>query len=742
MIGKDISRYRILEKLGGGSMGVVYRAEDTKLKRTVALKFLPLHLTNNEEARSRFIREAQAASAMDHLNICTIHEIDETSAGQIFICMPFYTGETLKKKIARGPLPVGQVKDITRGVLNGLVKAHEHGIVHRDIKPANLMVTDDGVVKIVDFGLAKLAGAPGSRGGGMAVGTVAYMSPEQARGEEVDLRTDLWSLGVVAYEMLSGRLPFEADYPEALMYLILYEEPRSLTSFRSDVPDALRKVVKKAMSKDRGKRYQSAAAFLEDLDRLPAQGEAPSERKVSIAVLPFEDISPGRDNEYFSDGLTEEIISDLSRIHSLCVISRTSAMRLKGTDRDARTIGRDLNVRYLLEGSVRKVGSSLRVIAQLIDATTDSHVWAEKYSGTLEEVFDVQERVSRSIAEALRLKLSPEEERRIAERPIGDIRAYESYLKARKEIMRFTEEGLERSLQYLKEATDIVGENPLLLAGMGYTYWSFANLGVRPPEKYLSKAEACAARVFELEPDSPRGHMLLGLVSVTKGNVREGVRHLKRTLLTDPNNPDALFWLVIAYGSTGRTTLAMQFAERLLEVDPLTPINHATPGFALLCEGRFDLALHKEEKWHQMEPASAISRFWYAWVLAQNSRLSEAFSLFQAAAQDTPEDLWAQLGLCFRHALRGDSETLKSLAGGLETVAKWDLQYSWFLAECFALAGESDESLRWLENAVSRGFINYPLISKLDPFLENIRGEEQFEKLLERVKGEWEHFAV
>lgn len=541
MIGRQISHYRILEKLDGGGMGVVYRAEDTKLKRTIALKFLPGKLTHDEDARKRFVREAQAASALDHPNICTIHEINETADGQMFICMPFYGGETLKKKIARGPLYVGEVMDIAVAVAKGLAKAHSQGIVHRDIKPANLMVTNDGVVKIVDFGLAKLAG-------------------------------------------------------------------------------------------------------------------------------------------------------------------------------------------------VTKVTQT--------DTATDSHVWAEKYSGTLEDVFDVQERVSRSIAEALKLKLSPEEERQIAQRPIGDMRAYESYLKARQEIMLFTEEGLDRALEHLKRALNIVGENALLLAGMGYVYWSFVNLGIKTPEEYLTKAEACAARVFELEPDSSRGHMLLGLGSMTRGNAQEGVRHLRRTLITDPNDPDALFWLVVAYGSAGRTTLAMRFADKLLEVDPLTPINQATPGYTLLCEGRFDLALDKERKWHEMEPTTAISRFWYAWVLAQNDRLVEAFSLFDEAVKESPEDLWSQLGLCFKHALRRDSKNLKPLTRDLAAIAEWDLQYSWFLAECHALVGEDEEALRWLENAVSRGFINYPLISRLDPFLENIRAEERFEELMKRVKYEWEHFET
>jgi serine/threonine protein kinase len=320
------------------------------------------------EAIDLFVQEARAASALDHPNICTIHEIDETSEGQVFIAMACYEGATLKESLASGPLSVETALDIAMQVADGLREAHRKGIVHRDINSFNIIVTDTGRAKIMDFGVAKLAGTPGAPGPKTLVGTVAYVSPEQATYEDVDERTDIWSLGVVLYEMLSGKLPFSADYEQALVYSILNEEPEPLSRFRDDVPQALQHVVSRALEKDRDKRYQNVEDFLHDLGVSSAAGAVLSERRQSIVVLPFEDISPGKDNEYFSDGLTEEVINDLSMVRSLRVISRTSTMKLKGTTKDSKTIGRELNAQYLLEGSVRKSGDSLRINAQLIDA--------------------------------------------------------------------------------------------------------------------------------------------------------------------------------------------------------------------------------------------------------------------------------------------------------------------------------------------------------------------------------------
>ncbi len=385
MIGQTISHYRILEKLGGGGMGVVYKAEDTKLKRTVALKFLPPDLTRDPEAKERFIHEAQAASALDHNNICNIHEIGETDDGQLFIAMACYEGETLKKKIEHEQLPMDKAIDIAIQIAQGLQEAHEHGIVHRDIKPANIIITNDGVAKILDFGLAKFAGQAKLTKTGSTVGTAAYMSPEQARGLDVDHRTDIWSLGVVLFEMLTGKLPFRGDHEAAMLYTIVHEEPAQVLEHRLDIPVGLALTVSRALQKEPKERYQSMRELFNDLKSVSTPGIQLPKQEKSIVVLPFDNLSPDPDQEYFSDGLTEEIISDLSNVRALRVISRSSAMTFKGTKKKIPDIAREVNVQYVLEGSVRKAGNSLRITAQLLDAQKDAHLWAEKYSGTLME---------------------------------------------------------------------------------------------------------------------------------------------------------------------------------------------------------------------------------------------------------------------------------------------------------------------------------------------------------------------
>ncbi|MFQ5640839.1 MAG: protein kinase, partial [bacterium] len=414
MIGKTISHYKIIEKLGGGGMGVVYKAKDTKLKRTVALKFLPPDLTRDAEAKERFMLEAQAASALDHPNICTIYEIDETEDGQLFIAMACYDGETLKQKVAGGKLQVASAMDISCQIAQGMAKAHEQGIVHRDIKPANLMVTSDGIVKILDFGLAKLTGVTQLTKTGTTLGTVAYMSPEQAQGVTMDHRTDIWSLGVVLYEMVSGELPFRGEYEQAVIYSILNEEPEQTT----EIPANLQQIVAKALAKEPEDRYQQMDEILTDLSALKKELESESTKEAvgkekqapSIAVLPFVDMSPEKDQEYFCDGMAEELIDALTKLEGLKVASRTSAFQFKGKEISIKKIGKELEVNQVLEGSVRKAGNRLRITAQLINVADGYHLWSEKYDRELEDVFAIQDDIAETIVNTLKVKLVGEKE--------------------------------------------------------------------------------------------------------------------------------------------------------------------------------------------------------------------------------------------------------------------------------------------------------------------------------------------
>jgi TolB-like protein/predicted Ser/Thr protein kinase len=454
--------YEIVAPLGAGGMGDVYKATDTRLGRTVAIK------VSRAEFSERFEREARAVAALNHPHICQLYDV-----GPNYLVMEFVDGAPI-----RPPDDAARLVALASQIADALVAAHAAGIVHRDLKPDNILVTQDGRVKVLDFGLATGAGASGldalvtqaATAVGTTVGTVAYMSPEQARGETVDARSDLWSLGVILYELATGVRPFGGATTAVVFERILNQAPPSLRDSSMHVPAGLSPIVVRLLERDCARRYQSAADVRADLRRLtqPATHHAGAARHASIVVLPFGNLSPDPENEFFADGLTEEVIADLSGIRALRVISRRSAMRFKGKDRNLAAIARELNVRYVLEGSVRRAGSSLRVTAQLVDAETDSHVWAEKYSGTIEDVFAIQEEISRKIVKALQIQLTDAESRAVAERPIDNPAAYDCYLQARHELLNMTLESLDRAQKVVDAGLALIGENPLLLATRGW----------------------------------------------------------------------------------------------------------------------------------------------------------------------------------------------------------------------------------------------------------------------------------
>jgi len=520
MTGKTLSHYRILDKLGEGGMGVVYKAEDTRLKRTVALKLLPRELTLDPDAKERFSREAQAASGLDHPNICTIHEIDETEDGQMFMCMACYSGETLRQKIQRGPLPLEEALDVATQIAEGLKEAHQRGIIHRDIKPANVMVTPDGRVKIMDFGLAKLAGQPKLTRIGSTVGTVAYMSPEQARGLEVDHRTDIWSFGAVLYEMLTGSMPFKGTHEQTVIHSILNDEPEPVANLRADVPVQLISIVKRALAPLPGSRYCDMEVVLRDLRGI-GEVEDPSAATVeirtsksppSIAVLPFSNMSTDPEQEYFCDGMAEEIINALVQVKGVHVVARTSAFAFKNRCEDIRDIGKTLNVETVLEGSVRKAGSRLRITAQLIKVEDGYHLWSERYDRELEDVFAIQDEIARSIVEALEVKLSGREESVLKARPTENMDAYQAYLRGLEYAGRpdYSEEDFRLAVQMFERAMDLDPEFALAHTGLSIAYSALYFHGHDRTEASPTLAKAAADRALELQPTLPEAHLALG----------------------------------------------------------------------------------------------------------------------------------------------------------------------------------------------------------------------------------------
>ena len=583
---------------------------------------------------------------------------------------------------------------------------------------------------------------------GAVMGTASYMSPEQALGKTLDSRTDVFSLGSVLYEMATGRRPFEGDTTAALFDELLHATPPTPSSVNPQITRWLDDIIRKTLEKNPVDRYASANELLTELQNAskePSVPEASTEK--SVVVLPFENISPDPEQEYFCDGITEEIISDLSKVEALRVISRSSAMTFKGTKKKIREIANDVNVRYVLEGSVRKAGNNLRITAQLIDASTDAHQWTDKYAGTLDDVFDIQEKVSRSIVDALKVKLTPGEQEKLAARPIEKIQAYECYLRAKREMRRLTEDGINRALHDLQNGIEIVGENALLYSGMGEAYIYQYELGIKVEERTLRKAQEYIYKVLKLDSNSSHSHHLLGMMARHE-SVLKAVPHFKRALAIDSDAVDTLFWLGGAYSlQTGKASAAQPLAEKLLEIDPLTPMNYLILGFTQWMKGQLDDALSTFERHASLEPNSIIPKMWIAYVLTWRNQPQRAFELVNQATDPESSDAilknFSEQLLFFKHAYLG--EKTKAIEVFSEETKKYvwgDPELCWLGAGFYSLLDDKAEALRWLENAINRGWINYPLLSKNDPFLENIRGEKRFEQLMARVKYEWEHFEV
>ncbi len=618
MIGQTISHYRITRQLGAGGMGVVYEAVDTKLGRPVALKFLTPEATRDSEAKARFVHEARAASALDHPNVCTIHEIGETDDGRLFLAMTRYAGETLQSRIARGPLPIDQALDIARQVAEGLAKAHGQGIVHRDIKPANVFVTDDGLVKILDFGLAKLAGWTRLTRTGATLGTAAYMAPEQARGEGADRRTDLWALGVLLYETITGRLPFQADHAQAVVFAILNHDPEPVTGLRTGVPLELERIIDKCLAKEPGERFQNAGDLLSDLARLKRvmvegstarlgtalRGRAAPRRwpwillsclavvlaaafgwqrfltggggpdPPALAVLPFENLGSPED-EYFADGITDEVIVRLAGVEGLRVLASSSSRTYKGSGKTAVVAGRELAVDYVLEGTIRwqrgAAGESeVSISPKLVRVADGMQMWADAYRERLADIFRVQARIAALVAEAMGVELTAGARPGIEKVPTASVEAYDLYLKGLEYESAWTYSDQARKALRMYEAAVAVDPGFAEVWGRICHIRSWLYDVGQSDRSALPGAESAGERALSLDPACVEAHVGLGYYHYY--GFRDYERALgcfEQAIALEPGRPAALFGKALVLRRMGMFELSMREFERVLELDPL-----------------------------------------------------------------------------------------------------------------------------------------------------------------------------
>jgi serine/threonine protein kinase/Tfp pilus assembly protein PilF len=739
MIGSTVSHYRILEKLGEGGMGVVYKAEDLRLKRTVALKVLPSSLTDDLEAKERFMTEAQAASAFQHTNICTIHDIEKTPDGRLFIVMDFYDGETVKEKIRRGPLKPEQAIDIALQIAQGLSSAHEHGIVHRDIKPANVIITSDGMAKIVDFGLAKLAGRAGLTRTGSTMGTAGYMAPEQIQGIGADARADIFSLGVVLFEMLTGHLPFRGAHEAALIYSILNEEPEELRASQIEVPGHVAAVIDKALQKDREQRYQTARAMIQDLK---AAGPDAPERRLplrstqrSIAVLPFGNLSADPEQEYFCDGLTEEIINTLSHVEGLRVVARTSAFTFKGKQEDVRQIGRKLNVESVLEGNVQKSGNRLRITVQLINIADGYNLWSSKFDKTMEDIFAIQDDISLAIVDNLSVTLLKGEKARLIKRSTEDPEAYNLYLKGRYFFNLRKEEGLRKSVECYLEAVRRDPEFALAYTGLGESYLFLGDWRVLPLHAAYNEARKAATTALRIDDTLAEAHLLSGEIKMfCDWDWAAAQEELTGALAINPACAEAHHMYAHFLELHGRFDDALTEMSRAIDLEPVSPSLHSCVVQVLFYARRYDESI--AHCGHAMEMAPHYSGL-YGWrgiAYAQKGMIDRGIQDLKHGLERLPSDprMEALLGHAYAEA-RKETE-VQDCIDHLQLWGEKKYIDPYFMSWIYAAHGNRDVACLWLKKAYDEHSEWLPWLA-VDPLLDSLRDDATFQELLKRVRS-------
>jgi len=741
MIGKTISHYKVLEKLGEGGMGEVYLAQDTKLNRWVALKFLPAQYASDEEFKMRFKREAQAAAALNHPNIITIHEVSEYES-RPYICMEYVEGELLKDLIAEKDLSIGKVTDIAMQTCEGLAKAHQAGIVHRDVKPQNILIDRDGRVRILDFGLAKLRRDAMLTRTGSTVGTVAYMSPEQAQGEKVDHRSDIFSLGVVLYEMITGQLPFKGEHEAALVYSIVNENPEPLARYKSDVPGELQRIVEKGMEKNREMRYQHVDDLRADLSKLREEVKSGVTKTLvtraksspSIAVLPFTNLSADKEQEYFCDGMAEEIINALTHVEDLRVVARTSAFAFKYKREDIREIGRKLKVETLLEGSVRKAGNRLRISAQLINVADGYHLWSERYDRDMEDVFAIQDEISLAIVDKLKLKLLGGEKAKLVKRHTEDLGAYNLYLKGRYFWNKRTEQGYQKALEYSQQAIERDPTYALAYAGIADCYDLLGWYDYLPPEEAFPRAKAAAEKALEMDETLAEANASLGWISANYDwDWLAAESKYKRAIELNPSYATVHQWYAEYLSYMGRHDESIAEAKRAQELDPLSIIINNDLGQVLYYARQYDRAIEQLQKALELDPDFIIAHFFLAFLYAQKAMYGEAIAEVQKAMNlSGGGDLLmvAQLGTIYSSSGRRDEA--KKVLDELYELSKQRYVSPFYIALIYVGLRQKNQAFEWLEKAYEERD-HWLETLKVHPMLDSVRSDPRFTALLKKM---------
>ena len=733
-------KYRVLAEVGRGGMGVVYRAEDTRLQRPVALKFLSDDLSADAVARDRFLREAQAAAALDNPHVCTVYEAGEHE-GRAYIAMAFIEGQSLKERIAKSPLTVDEALTFSRQIAEGLAEAHSRCIVHRDIKPANIMLAGGREAKITDFGLAHVEGlGETTRTVGVA-GTLAYMSPEQAQGLPTGPRTDIWSLGCVIYEMLAGHAPFSASPGQADLLALLQAEVRPVTASRSDVPPRLVAIVDRCLQKDPRRRYPDSAALLDDLKALDLPSPALSARAPrrtdmpSVAVLPFVDMSPEKDQEFFGEGIAEELIHTLTRVQGLRVVARTSAFALKDKALDVREIGRILNVDAVLEGSIRAAGNRLRITAQLINVSDGFHLWSERFDRGAGDIFAIQDELSLSIVEHLRVTLHLGERDAIRKRPTDDHEAYNLYLKGLYFLARPRPDMLQKALRCFEDA---LVRNPRFAhayAGIGKVFAMLGNFNFAPPTEAYPKARAAIEQALALDNRLGEAHAIAAAVaSWYEWDWVAAEASYNRTLALNPGDAFThgdYAWFLL---NRRRVDESLREITLAIDLDPLAPLFYGWSVGLHCAAGRLDEALRDFERAMELDPTFGLPYFHAGMTYFRKGMPKKAIEVLEQGAKIAPHPGWAEGMISMIRMRQGTRDEARQILDRMIALRSQVNVSCMAIAWATAELGDLDSAFQWVEQAIKERDTLVGFVHIYTPFISPaMRLDPRFASLLARL---------